>query len=63
MRVRSMIWGRLHECLSIGLLNNDAEAVKWYRMAAEQGFAGGQAYLGMMYGSMAVELSRMKWRR
>ena len=28
---------------------DDAEAVRWYRLAAEQGDAGGQAQLGFMY--------------
>jgi len=32
-----------------GIPENDAEAVKWYRMAAEQGDADGQASLGFMY--------------
>ena len=29
---------------------DDAEAVRWYRMAAEQGDAGAQYMLGVMYG-------------
>ena len=28
---------------------NDAEAVRWYRLAAEQGHAGAQGLLGVMY--------------
>ncbi len=28
---------------------NDAEAVRWYRLAAEQGYAGAQTNLGVMY--------------
>jgi clan AA aspartic protease (TIGR02281 family) len=34
-----------------GVAKNDYEAVKWFRLAAEQGNALGQAYLGMMYGN------------
>ena len=33
----------------IGLARNDMEAVKWYRMAAEQGLAVAQFKLGTMY--------------
>jgi TPR repeat protein len=32
-----------------GVAQNDAEAVKWFRKAAEQGDAGAQFNLGMMY--------------
>ena len=32
-----------------GVPQNDAEAVKWYRKAAEQGFAQAQYNLGVMY--------------
>ena len=32
-----------------GVPENDAEAVKWFRKAAEQGEADGQACLGRMY--------------
>jgi TPR repeat protein len=32
-----------------GRITDDAEAVKWYRKAAEQGNAEGQTYLGVMY--------------
>ncbi len=32
-----------------GVPQDDAEAVKWYRLAAEQDFAGAQASLGGMY--------------
>ena len=43
-------WGdvdqRYHRYLLPG---NNAEAVKWYRMAAEQGFADAQLNLGVMY--------------
>ena len=31
------------------VLKDDAEAVRWYRMAAEQGHAGAQYNLGSMY--------------
>ena len=32
-----------------GILESDAEAVKWYRLAAEQGNANAQFSLGVMY--------------
>ena len=32
-----------------GVPENDTEAVKWYRMAAEQGIASAQYNLGVMY--------------
>jgi TPR repeat protein len=32
-----------------GVPENDAEAVRWYRLAAEQGHAIGQYNLGLMY--------------
>ena len=32
-----------------GVPEDDAEAVKWYRLAAEQGYAGAQSNLGVMY--------------
>ena len=34
-----------------GVPKNDAEAVRWYRMAAEQGDADAQLNLGYMYGT------------
>ncbi len=33
-----------------GVPQNDKTAVKWYRLAAEQGHAGAQFNLGVMYG-------------
>ena len=32
-----------------GVPQDDAEAVKWYRLAAEQGYAAAQSTLGFMY--------------
>jgi len=32
-----------------GVLKDDREAVKWYRKAAEQGYADAQNNLGLMY--------------
>jgi hypothetical protein len=32
-----------------GVTQDDAEAVRWYRAAADQGFAEAQASLGFMY--------------
>lgn len=37
--------------LGRGVAKNDAEAVRWYRLAAEQGYARAQLNLGVMYGS------------
>ena len=34
-----------------GVPEDDAEAVKWYRLAAKQGLARAQSYLGIMYGN------------
>ena len=33
----------------VGVPENDADAVKWYRLAAEQGNANAQSNLGVMY--------------
>ncbi len=38
-----------------GVAEDDVEAVKWYRKAVEQGFAGAQLNLGNMY-STATEI-------
>ena len=32
-----------------GVVEDDAEAVRWYRLAADQGDAGAQVFLGWMY--------------
>ena len=32
-----------------GVTEDDAEALRWYRLAAEQGYAGAQYILGLMY--------------
>ena len=32
-----------------GVLEDDTEAVRWFRLAAEQGHAGAQSSLGFMY--------------
>jgi TPR repeat protein len=32
-----------------GVPENNAEAVRWYRLAAEQGYARAQSNLGFMY--------------
>ena len=32
-----------------GVLKDEAEAVRWYRLAAEQGHAGAQYNLGLMH--------------
>jgi len=44
-----------------GVPINDTEAVKWYRLAAEQGLAQAQLNLGTMYGTGAgVPLNYIK---
>ena len=32
-----------------GVPQDDAEAAKWYKLAAEQGYATGQVHIGLMY--------------
>ena len=48
-----------------GVLQDDAEAVKWYRRAAEQGNAVAQKYLGVMYaggkGVLQVDVLAHMW--
>ncbi|MCP4827986.1 MAG: sel1 repeat family protein, partial [Proteobacteria bacterium] len=34
---------------SLGVSEDYAEAVKWYRLAADQGYADAQCNLGVMY--------------
>ena len=46
-----------------GVEQDDAEAVKWYRLAAEQGGAAAQFNLGWMYANGRKALSRMMRRR
>ena len=50
-----------------GVPENDAEAVKWYRLAAEQGFAYAQSNLGVMYangdGVPENDAEAVKWYR
>jgi uncharacterized protein len=41
----------LRYAFGYGVPQNYAEAVKWYRKAAEQSDAEAQAFLGMMYGT------------
>ncbi len=43
------ILGRWYDTGDYGLTEDDEEAVRWYRLAAEQGNAGGQSALGSMY--------------
>ena len=60
------VWGRLHDS-SVGLLNDDKEAVKWYRKAAEQDYAPAQYNLGVMYatgrGVAKDDVEAVKWYR
>ena len=46
---------------------DDAEAVKWYRKAAEQGLASAQCYLGLRYdfgkGVPEDDAEAVKWYR
>ena len=52
---------------SLGVPENDIEAVKWYRKAAEQGLAIAQHYLGVMYakgrGVPRNDQEAVKWYR
>ena len=51
----------------LGVAKDEAEAVKWYRKAAEQGNAYGQNNLGKMYanglGVAKDEAEAVKWFR
>ena len=44
----------------IGVKQDDFEAVKWYRQAAEQGYANAQAILGFSYllGQSGVQVNK-----
>ena len=48
-----------------GVRQDDAEAVKWYRLAAEQGYAPAQSNLGVMYengqGVRQDDAEAVKW--
>jgi len=48
-----------------GVVKDDKEAVKWYRLAAEQGNADVQSYLGVMYdngrGVLQDDKETAKW--
>jgi hypothetical protein len=50
-----------------GVTQNDTEAVKWYRKAAEQGHANAQYFLGWMYengrGVAQNDFEAVKWYR
>jgi TPR repeat protein len=50
-----------------GVIQNDAEALKWYRLAADQGNAGAQINLGVMYdqgeGATQNHVEAVKWYR
>ena len=50
-----------------GVIQNDAEAAKWYRLAADQGNAFGQFNLGFMYedgrGVIQNDVEAVKWYR
>ena len=50
-----------------GVLKDDAEAVRWYRLAAEQGQAQAQYGLGRMYafgrGVLKDDAEAMRWFR
>ena len=50
-----------------GVLEDDKEAVKWYRKAADQGYAYAQAILGVMYyngeGVLKDDKEAVKWYR
>jgi len=42
-------WLGVYYAEGIGVAQNSSEAVKWYRLSAEQGLAAGQVNLGLMY--------------
>ncbi len=48
-----------------GVPQDDAEAIRWYRLAAEQGYAGAQFNLGLMYfsgeGVPPDEMEAVRW--
>ena len=50
-----------------GVLKDEAEAVRWYRLAAEQGDAAAQFNLGLMYangeGVLKDEAEAVRWYR
>jgi TPR repeat protein len=50
-----------------GVTENDAEAVRWYRLAAEQGYAPAQSNLGLMYangdGVSEDDVEAVRWYR
>ncbi len=56
-----------HLGLMYDLVENDAEAVKWYRKAADQGLADAQYHLGVMYanglGVPENDAEAVKWHR
>ena len=41
-----------------GVAKDDAEAVKWYKKAVEQGHAGAQRNLGVMYAEWLGSIER-----
>ena len=44
--------------LGAGVPKDDAEAVKWYRKAADQGYATAQFNLGVIYANLARQLTQ-----
>jgi uncharacterized protein len=46
-----------------GVQQNDAEALKWYRLAADQGHARAQFILGRMYRVQRNDAEAVKWLR
>ena len=50
-----------------GVPQDDAQALKWYRLAADQGIAAAQSYLGLMYdygrGVPQDDAHALKWYR
>ncbi len=43
-----------------GVLENDATAFSWYLKAAEQGHAGAQINLGVIYGNYILDYANLK---
>ena len=65
-RTAQCLLGMCYDC-GLGLEKSDAEAVKWYRKSAEQGYAIAQNQLGYMYqkgrGVEQSNVEAVKWFR
>ena len=61
------ILGLWYDTGDYGLTEDDEEAVRWYRRAAEQGYAGAQSALGFLYahgeGVPEDDIEAVRWYR